>query len=300
MLDLKVPKFKDKVVINTKKWVQNYDGSGLGIYRMSGRDLPTYLIKAEEVYDYSERFKGVINKGDLLFTSRISSEVCSYQTFELEDEGSYNSIPIMQVIGTFKENKVSFNNLTLLFDKILVQKKENQYKGFVLPNSNTFIGEVVKVGTNRFDKDGNSHDLRVSVGDTVLIRDNVTTEIYLDGQQFFATEEAMVVAIFNNSDYKLEEAEIISDSVLMIPYIPEKVGDSVFLTPNLAYEDLDMTDIYNRDLFKVVAVDSNLTKIQKDDILLLDRNITNYVYHGLDKYFIVSGMDLIEAKIEGE
>ena len=300
MLDLKVPKFKDKVIINTKKWVQNHEGCGLGIYRMSGRDLPTYLIKAEEVYDFSDRFKGSVHKGDLMLVTRMSSEVCMYNTFELEDEGAYNSIPIMQIIGTFEGNKIAFSNLNLLFDKILVQKKENGYKGFVLPNSNTFIGEVVKVGTNRFDKEGNSHDLRVSVGDTVLIRDNVTTEIYLDGQQFFATEEAMVVAIFNDSECSLEEAEIISDSVLMVPYIPEKVSGSVFVTPNLTYEDLDTTDIYNRDLFKVVAVDENLTKIQKDDILLLDRNITNYVYHGIDRYFIISGTDLIEAKIEGE
>ena len=75
MLDLKVPKFKDKIVINTKKWVQNYEGCGLGIYRMSGRDLPTYLVKAEEVYDFSDKFKGFIKKGDLVLTTRISSEV---------------------------------------------------------------------------------------------------------------------------------------------------------------------------------------------------------------------------------
>ena len=300
MLDLKVPRFKDKIVVNTKKWVQNYEGCGLGIHRLSGRDLPTYLIYAEEVYDFSERFKGAVNAGDLVLATRVSSEMCMYNSFELEGEGQYNTIPIMQVIGTFNDNKVSFSNLKLLFDKILIQKKDNIYKGFVLPESNSFVGEVVKVGTNRFDADGVSHDLRVSVGDTVLVRDNVTTEIYLDGQQFYATEEAMIVAIFHDSAYELENAEIISDSILLQPYIPEKIFNSSLVTPNVIYEDLDVTDIYNRDLFKVVAVDKNLTKVAKNDILLIDRNVTNYVYHGLDKYHIISDMNIIEAKIEGE
>ena len=63
------------------------------------------------------------------------------------------------------------------------------------------------------------------------------------------------------------------------------------------YENEDITDIYNRDLFKILASDKSLTKLQKDDIIIVDRSVTNYVYIGTDKYFMLSGMDYIEAKV---
>ena len=39
------------------------------------------------------------------------------------------------------------------------------------------------------------------------------------------------------------------------------------------------------------------SKLKKDDIILTDRSVTTYVYIGIDKYFMLSGMNYLEAKV---
>jgi co-chaperonin GroES (HSP10) len=298
MIDFKVPRAKDCVLIDTKKWVQN-TSCPLTIHRMSGRDIPTYIAKAVSVNAEKSYFKGIINEGDTLLLTRVASDISQYRTFGVEvDDNRFYNVPIMQVIGTFENGEISFSSLRLILDKILVKKVDASKIGKLeLPEANTMIGEVVKTGWCKFDREWNKHPLRVNVGDKILIRDNVTTEIILDGEKYYATEEAMVVGIFKGDSYSLEEAEIISNSILMESYIPEKAMNSTLYTPLLNFEDEDVTNIYNRDLFKIVAVDKSLTNLEKGDIILLDRNITNYVYLHTDKYFILSGMDYVDAKV---
>ena len=298
MIDFKVPKTENCVIIDTKNWIKN-NSQKLTVYRMSGRDFPTYISKVISINDVRDEFKGEIRKDDIILLTRVSSEVAQYRTFGIDpDDERYYNVPIMQVIGTFSEGKIDIEHLRPLFDKIIIKKVDTKKVGLLnLPDSNVIIGEVVKTGWCKFDKDWNRHELDVKVGDHVLIRDNVTTEIFLSGETYYATEESMVVGIFKNTTYTLDNLEVISSSVLLESYIPNKVLESKFWTPALNYESEDVTDIYNRDLFKIVAVDKSLTKLSKGDIILVDRNITNYVYLGMDKYFILSGMDYIEAKV---
>ena len=263
MIDFKVPRSKDCVVIDTKNWLQN-SSCPLTVHRMSGRDIPTYLTKAISVHAEKQYFKGLINEGDTLFVTRVASEVAQYKTFGIElDDSRYYNLPIMQVIGVFENGEISYPALKVILDKVLVKKVNAEQVGKLeLPDSNTMIGEVVKVGWCRFDKDWNKHELRVNVGDKVLIRDNVTTEILLDGEKYYATEEAMVVGIFKSDDYTLDNMEIISSSIIMDSYIPDKAMNSTLYTPSLNFEDEDVTDIYNRDLFKIRAVDETLTNLK--------------------------------------
>ena len=300
MIDFKVPRAKDCVLIDTKKWVQTKP-SGLTIHRMSGRDIPTYIAKAESIYINKEVFQGEIREGETLLISRVASETAQYRIFGIDPEDKrYCNIPIMQVLGVFKDDKFSFDSLSLLFDKVLIRKVDDEKDNLLkLPDNNTLVGEVLKIGTCRFDKGWNKKDLTVKVGDKVLIRDNVSTEITLDGNTYFITEESMVVGIFERDVYNLENLKLINESILLASYIPEKtLNSNLLVTPVMNYEDADVTEIYNRDLLKIVAVDKSLTKLKKGDIILTDRNVTNYVYLGVSKYFILSGMTYIEAKIE--
>ena len=298
MLNFKVPRLKDKILIDTKKWVQNSSGATLDICRLSGRTLPTYVAKVLEVNACTKDLKGAINKNDTVLLTRVVSDISMYRSFStgLDDKDYYN-VPIMQVLGVFENGEMSISSLTMLFDKVLVKKVEAN-RGLILPNDNTMIGEVVKVGTCKFDKNWKSLPLTVKVGDKVLIRDNVTTEVYLDGAFYYAVEESMIVSIFTDEELTFESSKIIGGNVVMESYIPENT--SIFITPTLNYEDEDYTEIYNRDLFKVVNLDTSLTEINKGDIILVDRSITNYVYYNENKYFVVSGLDYIEAKINKE
>ena len=83
----------------------------------------------------------------------------------------------------------------------------------------------------------------------------------------------------------------------MKPYVSKKVLNSNILeTPEINYEDLDYSDMYNRDLFKVCYADE-ATGIHAGDILLLNRDYTNYVYFNNEKYFIIDSKKWISGKI---
>ena len=299
MIDFKVPKNKDKIIIDTNDWIRNSTGNTLNIYRISGKDLPTYITKVVDVNIQTKELKNSVKKGDTVVLTRVASEISEYYVSSLSkyDKGKYCSIPVMQVLGVFEGDTISYNSLRMLFDKILI-KKISQEAEILLSENNAMVGEVVRIGTNKFSKDWKAESLSVKVGDKVLIRDNVVTELRLDGDIYYAVEEGMIAAILNHDT--LEESEIISNSVIMEPYLSETIGSSVLITPSLNYEDEDITSIYNRDLFKVVAVDKNLIKLKKGDIILVDRNVTNYVYFREHKYFILSSLDFVEGKVRRE
>ena len=299
MIDFKVPRAKDCIIIDTKNWLQN-SSQILTVHKMSGRDIPTFISKVIDVSAEKDVLRNYINKNDTVLLTRVASEVAQGRAFETEvgDKRFYN-VPIMQVLGVFKEGVISYDTLNMLFDKILIKKIDTTRVGFLdIPNSNTMIGEVVKTGTCKFDKDWNKQELTVKAGDLVLIRDKVTTEIMLGNEIYYATEESMVVGLFNdNKDFSLQNLKLINESIILEQYIPDTTFNTKFLTPSLNFEDEDITDLYNRDLFKVTAVDGSLTKLKKDDIILTDRSVTTYVYIGIDKYFMLSGMNYLEAKV---
>ena len=298
MIDFKVPKIKDCIVIDTKNWLQN-SSQILTIHRMSGRDIPTYIAKVLDVYAEKDALKGSVEKDDTVLITRIASEVAQSRAFEVEvGDKRYYNVPIMQVLGIFANGIISYDNLTMLFDKILIKKIDTSRIGLLdIPNSNTMIGEVVKIGTCKFDKNWNKKELQVKVGDLVLIRDNATTEVFLENETYYATEENMVVGLFKSNNFTLDNLELINESIILEPYIPSTALNTSLLTPLLNFEDEDITDIYNRDLFKVISVDKSLTKLKKNDIILTDRSVTTYVYIGIDKYFVLFGMEYLEAKI---
>ena len=297
MIDFSVPRSKDCITIDTKNWKPN-NTSGIEVRKISGKTVPTYVAQVLNVNIENQSLRGLA-KNDLVLISRVASEIAEFRTFAVENEDNrYYNIPIMQVLGYFKYGAPHFDQLVMLFDKILIKKIENPLNNSLIVQDNTLIGEVVKVGTYGFNKDWNIHELKVKVGDKVLIRDNVSTEIVLDGNTYYATEERMVVGVMRANAKSLEDLDLINESIICESYIPVKALDSkLLITPTLNYEDEDLTDIYNRNLFKVIASDKNLTSIRKSDILLIDRNMTNYVYFNGNKYFITEGLEYIEGKV---
>lgn len=295
-IDFKVKRAEDCILIDTKAWIT--DGTGISLHRMSGRDVPTFINKAISVYPVTEGLKNVVSKGDTVLLSRVASDISQYRKFAVRvGDDRYFHCPIMQVLGIFKNGEISFSSLNMCTDKILIEKIDVQYKGLYLSENNTMIGKVVKTGTHKFDKDWNKLPLSVKVGDTVLIRDNVTTKIRLLEGEYYATEESMVVGVFNSSLFDLNNLTVLNNYIVMSPYIPETLN-SVVITPKLDYENEDITEIYNRDLFKVIKKDESVDRVFENDILLIDRSLTNYVYIGSEKYFITSGLDYIVSKVK--
>lgn len=297
-IDFKVKRAEDCALIDTKKWVDNAS-TGITLHRLSGRDIPTGITELKSVYPVKEGLKNIIKEGDLVLISKVAADISQYRKFAVErGDERYFHVPIMQVYGIFKNHNINYDSFQLVTDKVLLKRLEPKYSGILKAEDNTMIGEVVKIGTNKFDENWNSKPLTVKVGDRVIVRDNVSTEIYLDGERYYVVEEPTIIGIFKDEDrFELESLRIFNNSILLEPYIPKNICDSIIITPNMNYEDADYTELYNRDLFKVAAVDQELDKIHRNDILLIDRNFTNYVYLGTKKYFTISGLNFVSAKI---
>ena len=85
----------------------------------------------------------------------------------------------------------------------------------------------------------------------------------------------------------------------MKSYVATKLLNSnILISPDINYEDLDYSDIYNRDLFQIKFLDKKLNNFKKEDVILVRRDFTNYVYLNEEKYHLINGKDWIEAKIE--
>lgn len=294
-IDFKVKRAEDCILIDTKAWIT--DGTGISLHKMSGRDVPTGINKVLDVYPKTKELEGVVSKGDTVLLSKAASDISQYRKFGVkEGDERYFHCPVMQVLGTFKNREISFNTLKMCTDKILIKKIDTTIDELFLSEDNTMVGKVLKVGTCKFDKNWNKTPLSVKVGDIVLIRDNVTTKVNLKEGEYYATEDSMVVGAFTSSKFTLDNLTILNNYVILESHIQETLNNLI-LTPILNYEEEDFTEIYNRDLFRVIKKDENVDKISKNDILLIDRNFTNYVYVGSKKYFVVSGMDFITSKI---
>lgn len=297
--DYKVDRNIDTVLIDTENWIQN-SSNLLQTYRISGRSVITYLSKIEDSY-ISNKFKranSVLKKGNIVLVSRVASEIARDRAFSIGN-GKYYNVPVMQILGYFEDNQISYDSLTLLYNKILFEKIDTTNSPIQRVNNNSMIGKVLKVGTNKFNPIWQEEPLTVQVGDTVIVKDNVTTKISLGAKDYYVTEESAVVGIFNSEDnYLLDNVKFINQSVLLKEYIAEKVLDSDLLcTPLINLSDLDYSDLYNINCFQVVYRDENLRQINPGDVVLMDRSMTNYVYINDDKYFIVNGMSYIEGKV---
>ena len=279
--DYNVKKTEDCALIYVNDWVQ---ASDIIIQKISGKYSVSCIAEALKVHEHNYK-NSPIKEGSYMFITKVAADVCQYTNHEIDGKKFFN-VPFMQVLGIFKDNLISFNNLTMIYDKVLVEKiNTNSYNDIILPETNEMIGKVIKIG----------NESNLKVNDVVLIKDNVSTPIRLDGQDYFALEEKAIVGIIKEN----AEIDFINESILMQPFYFKKLLNSTMLeAPDINYEDLDYSEVYNRDLFKIKYIDKNISNLKKEDIILAKRDFTNYVYLNQEKYFLLNGKDWIEAKLE--
>lgn len=295
----------DCVKINTNNWMSS-SKYGLTRSRMSGRTITTCLTEVldKNISNKESEANSVLVEGSLIILSSVMAEISRDRAYEI-DGNKYYDVPIRHIIGYFEDNSIDLAHLQLLYDNILIKKIDTSKVGSLYTvNDNSTVGEVIKVGANRFCIDTDPQPMSVAVGDIVFVQDNVTTEISIDGEEYLLLAESSIVGIFPSKDeINIDKVELINNSVLLEEYIDESLLDSsILLSPNINYEELDMSDIFNRDVFRVVGIDEDLSLhgINKNDIILTDRNLTFYVYFKKKKYFLVRGMFNIYGKINKE
>lgn len=297
--DYKIDKHKDTVLIDPTAWVKN-DSNIVQRYKLSGKDISTYITKVLDIYIDHDVAKDYISVGDTVLLTRIVSDVAQYRGFIGPDRSSkYFVTPILQVIGVFKDDKISLDNLNVLFDKVIYEKVQPKQEGLLTDSEGiNNLGKVVKVGSFAVDNNWESKPLTVQIGDTILVKDNISTEIVLDGKIYYVVDESGIIGISSTGACSsLDDFKLINRVMLMTPYIPEKMSkDSLLWTPIINYEDLDYSEIYCRNQFKINYLDKNLTNIKKGDIVIIDRNVTTYVYFNKQRYFVINGTNYIEGR----
>lgn len=280
--DFNTQRTLDKVQININKWLNPCNS--IEIYKMNGKPSITCITKATFVG------KGVddIRENDSLLLTKVSCEVATSLTaFYTLDDNKYFDVPKEQILGIFKGD-ISLSTLEMTENNILFEKiNKFQNSTLLIEEKNTTLGKILKTGKNSSFK----------IGDVVAIMDNVSTQVFLDGNEYFAAEGKFVVGVFQE-DLLIENAKIVNNFILMKPYIPSHVLNSTMLeTPEIDYNSLDYSDISNRNLFKVAYCDGTLKNIEKENILLIERNYTNYVYYGGEKYFAINDIKWVSGKI---
>jgi chaperonin GroES len=88
-----------------------------------------------------------------------------------------------------------------LHDRIVVRRMEEERTsagGIVIPDSATekpIQGEVIAVGNGKIMDNGDTRNLDVKVGDTVLFGKYSGTEVKLDGEEFLVMREDDVMGV---------------------------------------------------------------------------------------------------------
>lgn len=295
----------DCVKIDTDNWLSD-SKYGLLRHRMSGRTVTTCLTKVldKNIDNKNSEANVVLKEGSLIILSSVMAEISRERAYKIEGKHYYD-VPIRYIIGYFEDNTVDLEHLKLLYNNVLIKKIDLSATGILYTvNENSTVGEVIRVGANRFNIESAPQPMSVAVGDIVLVQDNMTTSISINGEEYLLLAEDSVVGIFpSKEDIDMDKVDFVNNSILLEEYIDESLmNSSILLTPNMNYEELDISDIFNRDLFKVVGIDENLKLhgLEKNNIIFTDRNLTFYVYFKKKKYFLVRGMNSIYGKLTRE
>lgn len=283
IIDYKVSKTEDCSLINVNNWIPTSDIITQNIKGRISASFVTEVLEENFKEDYG------VSKGDYILITKVASEIAPMRSYDLNDGNKYFNLPISQIIGKFTDKKVSLSSLELIEGKVLIERISNKDSYLFLPETSDMLGRVVKV---------NSKITSIKNESIIILKDNIVTPIRLDGKEYYAADDSNIVGVLNYG-FSVEEIEFINESILLKPYQGKHVlGSKILITPDINYEDLDYSDIYNRNLFQIKLLDKSLKKLAIGDIVLARRDLTNYVYLDNEKYFLLNGKKWIEAKIE--
>lgn len=283
IIDYKVTRTEDCALMDVQNWIPTSDIISQNIKGKISASYVTEVLEENFKKDYG------VYKGDYILITKVASEIAPMRSYDLHDSHKYFNLPISQVIGRFRNKNVSWSTLELIKGKVLIEKVKKDTSFLTLPETSDMLGRVVKV---------NSDISNLKLGSIVLLKDNIVTPIRLNGKEYYAADDINIVGILNYG-LSIEEIEFINESVLMVPYHGKYIfGSSILVAPDINYEDLDYSDLHNRDLFQIKFLDKNINGLKKEDVILARRDYTTYVYLNDKKYFLLNGKKWIEAKIE--
>ena len=279
--DIPYTKTENCIVIGSKDWVK---GEG---HLLETNNI-TYMQKVLGV-GYTEVFTEYnINVGDVVLLTKASANIAHLRPYSIPNQdGTYANIHQMQVIGVLHED----NNIELFYNKVALSPIEMKH-GELISMQDYKVFEIIGVGNHNFDSDWNVKPLEVEVGMTVLVSEsNITNITNING--YFA-EENCIVGYFDG-ELKLDNLIPLATNILLKPRPLEKKNGSLY-NPSVDLDVEDISEVFNRDRFEVVAVGQEVQTLNKGDIVLVGRDYLSLVEFCGEEYYMASSDEYIKGK----
>lgn len=290
------------ILINPKDWESN-DTSKVQGYTVDGTLAMNYLTKVLKTNIEEEVYGTPLSEGDLVLLTKTASKVSYLKPFKIPigiNNKHFSNVHILQVIGKFKDGIMDIDNLEPLFDKVIMEEIKVPINSTIYAGEPDVasVGKVIKVGDGGFTRKWKRRDMEVKVGDIVLLRDNITTKVNLSDKEYICTEDSMIVGRFENGNIDMNNLHMFHEGILMEEKQEEKAMDSsILLSPTINLDEEDISEVYQRDRFKVISKNNKILYVDCGDTVIVNRDCTNYVNFKGKKYYIVNGIKNIEGKI---
>lgn len=285
------------ILIDTDNWLVN-DSNEIIEFNQWGGISRTFITRALSVNVHkNSKYEGILRDGDVVMITQVSANVygCRYFTIPINlDSTHYTDIPMAHVIGKF-DKKVSFDSFQPITNYVLSKTVEDiDVVNEILTTSDRTltVQEVVKVGP---------WVKGLSVGDYVLVRDNVSTEISLDGSAYNAYNSEMVVGVFDNPlNIDFDFLTPFGTAAILVPEqtVYAHDGSQIFNPYYNPDEDKDGITEIDTNRFRVLK--SALPELKENDIVFVPKNVLNSVTFRGKEYFSTTDTQFMLAKITGE
>ena len=295
----------DSVVINTEYWIVNPTNYIVGVDR-KGRVATTYItaVLGENVeYD---AFKSLnIAEGDVVLLSKYGVNYVRTVHFTLPMSNIiYGNVHVQNIIGRFKDGLIDLNNFEVFPHQVLCKEIKIPASKDILrtdENANTIIGEVTHCTDKRYYLHGKCKVIPsdILVGDKILMIDNTSTDLMIQGEKYIHVPEHKIVGKFRrDNNYTMDNLLPLENMIVMEEYELDRIqGSRNIKAPVVDLVVEDVSEVYNRDLFRVVKAGCKIKNLQSGDIVYANRDMTEYVIIDGKKYFVLEGTDSIWCKV---
>ena len=280
------------VIINSEDW---HNPEPIILTNLKGKIIPTNITTAVGINPAPAYRPLPFEVGTLVALSGMATRITAYLPFKLPDDPIiYSSTHLSQVIGYFIDNKVDYEHFIPIYDKVMfkaIEVKQSEYLD--ISDDNLSVGVIVKTGDGGFDKDWNRRSMEFKVGETILVRDNVTTRVTLDGEDYYVVDDNFIVGRFptrEGNSFDIGELNVCEGVHIFEEYEDDTIEGSFLLKAPMT-EDDDISQTYQNILFKLVK-----SKELEDGVYYVNRTFTEYIKFKSKTYFVAQDEHIMATR----
>ena len=265
------------VMIESNNWLQNTTQT-FQVYNTTGKISNNGITKIIKTNYNKDIFGDELHENDTVLVNHLYARALESMSYTVDNTHTkYGNIHVTGIVGKFENNIISFDTLKPLFDYVIMERIDvNLNSGlFVVPDTKTYIGKILKQGTHRYNKKWEKIPITTNIGDRVLLRKGSITNIQLGDKNYLCAKEEDVVG--KEVSGKLE---LLKDRVLLEPNQAETFNNSHIMKASVDIEEKEyLSNSYESNRFKVVL--STIDNINVHDIIYVDTTLlTDVNYRG--------------------